>query len=180
MPTTDKGIVVPTTNEPLFDPRSPDWTRRRFLGTAGAAGAGVILAGCGGGDGDDSTATSDDPNDGLEPQSGGSLTFGVAAAAASETIDGQTAFGVSDWARSYASSSTACARARSASRRARSASSRVASAACTAARGGLDGGQRALLGLHGALGLAHERVAAVALGQHALRAARAAPGAARG
>ena len=69
------------------------------------------------------------------------------------------------------SSSTACARARSASRRARSASSRVASAACTAAGGGLDGGQRALLGLHGALGLAHERVAAVALGQHALRAA---------
>ena len=38
-------------------------------------------------------------------------------------------------------------------------------------RGGLDAGQRALLGLHGALGLAHQRVAAVALGQHALRAA---------
>ena len=68
-------------------------------------------------------------------------------------------------------SSVASARARSASRSARSASSRVASAACDGVRGGLDGAQRRLLGLHGALGLGDQRVAAVALGEHALGAA---------
>lgn len=75
-------------------------SRRQFLSAAalGVAGSGVILAGCGG-----SSASTAPAADSSTPKRGGTLTLGtIDNGNSTETIDGQLAFGVSDWARSYA------------------------------------------------------------------------------
>ena len=68
----------------------------------------------------------------------------------------------------WRSASSASSRSRDAARAARSASSRAASAAWTRLGGGLDLGERGLLGLRRGLDLRDERLAPVALGEHAV------------
>ena len=74
------------------------WTRRRFLGAAAASlgGAGLLLAGCGGSSPSSTSAAAAGP-----PKRGGTLNFGCITQGP-ETLDGQAAFGIVDWGRSYA------------------------------------------------------------------------------
>ena len=73
--------------------------------------------------------------------------------------------------RAWRSASAASSRARAAARASRSIASRAASASATLRLGALDLGLRGALGLRGGLDLPDERVAAVALGEHAVGAA---------
>lgn len=78
---------------------SERYTRRKFIGSAavGLGGTSLLLAGCG------SSGPSSTPSAGAAgtPKRGGTLNFGCIFEG-SETLDGQSAFGVTDWARSYA------------------------------------------------------------------------------